>query len=236
MKRYYPYSSDVNVFFTIIIYNFQVLALDVSKLGLIGERIVLFTHSPFLTVLLAVKMFKVESTGVSQGPSALSLNGQSNFDFELSFCDDGTTDDLFDTFANDGASERSNGGRAGSTGSSSGSLAGSTSSPMDSGASSGNPADVSHIKIESDDSDMMITPDLPSSGNSPAVCSSAIDPSSSASSPMIVQHDSVKNGSETGPSDSTTPSPPTASNSIGGTVTTSGSSSKKGKSCYKQLK
>ncbi|CAG7785785.1 unnamed protein product [Allacma fusca] len=43
-------------------------------------------------------MFKVESSSAPSAGSALSLNPQNNFDFGLSFCDDGTTDDLFDSF------------------------------------------------------------------------------------------------------------------------------------------
>jgi hypothetical protein len=55
-------------------------------------------------------MFKVESS--SSGSSAnnpnLSLNQQNNFDFELSFCDDGATDDLFDSFNPSSASSPTN--------------------------------------------------------------------------------------------------------------------------------
>lgn len=49
-------------------------------------------------------MFKVESSSASApSSSALSLNPQNNFDFELSFCDDGATDDLFESFASPSA-------------------------------------------------------------------------------------------------------------------------------------
>lgn len=157
-------------------------------------------------------MFKVETTGVSQASSALSLNTQNNFDFELSFCDDGTTDDLFDTFTTE-AAERNNGG---TTSSSSGSIVGSSGSPMESVATSRN-----DIKIEPEDPDvnMTISPDL-TSENSPnvssAVCSSAID-----ASPVVVpqQQDLLRappvSVGENGPSDSTTPSPTNSSSGSG---------------------
>ena len=44
-------------------------------------------------------MFKVESSGAQASAANSALNPQNNnFDFGLSFCDDGTTDDLFDHF------------------------------------------------------------------------------------------------------------------------------------------
>ena len=54
-------------------------------------------------------MFKVESgsSGSSANNPNLSLNQQNNFDFELSFCDDGTTDDLFDSFSTNNPSNGS---------------------------------------------------------------------------------------------------------------------------------
>jgi len=51
--------------------------------------------------ILNEDMFKVESTGTSSTGSSLPLNAQSTFDFGLTFCDDGTAGDLFDSFAND---------------------------------------------------------------------------------------------------------------------------------------
>lgn len=177
-------------------------------------------------------MFKVESTGVSQAPSALSLNSQSNFDFELSFCDDGTTDDLFDTFTTTEAPERNNGS------SSSGSVVGSSNSPMEAVATTNRSDATAHIKIEQEDGDVnmaSISSDL-ASENSPsvvssAVCSSAIDP---VSSPVVVQpQDTLRpHVGENGPSDSTTPSPTNpSSNSVtgGGNVSASGTTVKKGK-------
>lgn len=176
-------------------------------------------------------MFKVETTGVSQTTSVLSMNGQSNFDFELSFCDDGTTDDLFDTFA-DTASER-NAGRGGNASSTTGScvpcttttpgaVVGSSSSPLEASH-----IDTSHIKIEPDEADptLPIGSDLASESSpsvSSAVCTSAMD-----SSPVVVQQDSLRTPSlsgESGPSDSTTPSPTNSSNGS----SASGNGTKKG--------
>lgn len=44
-------------------------------------------------------MFKVESSSTPSAGSALSINPQGNFDFGLSFCDDGTNDDLFESLS-----------------------------------------------------------------------------------------------------------------------------------------
>jgi len=88
-------------------------------------------------------MFKVESTSASTGASALSLNSHNNFDFGLSFCDDGTTEDLFDSFA----------------------------SP--SGMDSGNSIDTVRIKTEPEDPEEMSIggTEVESESNSPAVTS-----------------------------------------------------------------
>lgn len=49
-------------------------------------------------------MFKVDSSSAvtPSSSSSLTLPSTNNFDFELSFCDDGTTGDLFDSFTSPG--------------------------------------------------------------------------------------------------------------------------------------
>jgi len=88
-------------------------------------------------------MFKVEpsSSGSSANNPNLSPSQQNNFDFELSFCDDGTTEDLFDSFNTSG--NRSNGSSPTADGH------GRSGTADSSGTSE--PSDTVHIKIEPDD-------------------------------------------------------------------------------------
>jgi hypothetical protein len=99
-------------------------------------------------------MFKVESTSASAPSSsglALTNPQNNNFDFELSFCDDGATDDLFESFASPSAME---------------------SGGMESSSSS---ADTTRVKVEPEDAEVNMSSDVaPESTASSAISSSSV--------------------------------------------------------------